>query len=217
MQLGPMHASRDDVIIFVASECFAVPLNIAAGEAFVGGLYVNTFFGWGIGVPLAIAGLTYHWWKQWIKESAQNWIGVTGRRWWPAAMMLAFIYVTGPSIYRRATTPLEGPPTPIPARGNSLPAVALSPSSPESAPPQVGTDDLMKLYRDNLTAQANILFAPHIGKWKRIDGEVYDISLNPLYVTFAEKDSVLFMNSMLIGASDSLSYRAINIYPYYAK
>jgi hypothetical protein len=94
--------SLDNVIVFIACECFAVPLNIAAGEAFVAAHYDRAGVGWGIGVPLAVAGFTFHWWKN-KTPAFRDWTYRQARRWWYVPFAAAFIYVTGPEMYRRAT------------------------------------------------------------------------------------------------------------------
>jgi hypothetical protein len=96
----------DDLVVFVTSECFAVPLNIAAGEAFVSGHLDRAALGWGLGVPLAVLGFTFHWWKKWIPGPTRNSIQWVARYGWPVALLAAFAYVAGPEIYRRATNPI---------------------------------------------------------------------------------------------------------------
>lgn len=95
--------SLDDLVVFVTSECFAVPLNIAAGEAFVAGHMDRAGLGWGIGVPLAVLGFTFHWWKRLIPASTLGSIQWVARYGWFVALLLAFGYVVGPDVYRRAT------------------------------------------------------------------------------------------------------------------
>jgi hypothetical protein len=92
------------LVVLVAFECIAVPICIAAGDAFVTENYGRAIFGWSIGIPLAVAGFTAHWWKEWLNEPARAWVLRNANRWWPAAILLAFTYVTGPDIYRRAIT-----------------------------------------------------------------------------------------------------------------
>lgn len=99
----------DDLVVFVVSECFAVPLNIAAGEAFVAGHLDRAALGWGIGVPLAVAGFTYHWFKKWISAPARDSIQFVARYGWPVVLLLVFAYVAGPEMYRRATSPRDAP------------------------------------------------------------------------------------------------------------
>ena len=98
--------SLDDMMVFVASECFAVPLNIAAGEAFVGGHFDRALLGWGLGVPLGILGFTFHWWKGYLSAPKREWIKTQAARWWAVPLLLAFAYVAGPEVYRRATKPI---------------------------------------------------------------------------------------------------------------
>jgi hypothetical protein len=90
--------SLDDIVVLVASECFAVPLNIAAGEAFVMEHYDRAWVGWGIGVPLAILGASYHWWKRLLAAPKRAWLEAQARRWWPATLVFPFAYVVGPHI-----------------------------------------------------------------------------------------------------------------------
>jgi len=96
--------SIDDLIVFVTSECFAVPLNIAAGEAFIGGHLKGAALGWGIGVPLAVLGFTFHWWKRWIPMATRNTIQWGAKFGWPIAFIAAMVYLA-PFVYQRATPP----------------------------------------------------------------------------------------------------------------
>ena len=102
--------SLDDFIVFIVCECFAAPINIAAGEAFVNLQNGREWYGWSVGVPLAIAGFTFHWWKRWLAEPARAWIAVNAKRWALlviiAAIVWAYAYVVAPDIYRRATAPV---------------------------------------------------------------------------------------------------------------
>jgi hypothetical protein len=98
--------SLDNVIVFVACECFAVPLNIAAGEAFVAGHGDRALLGWGLGVPLAVAGFTFHWWKTKIPDSLRNFIQQNAKYGIVPALLVAFAYVAGPEMYQRATKPV---------------------------------------------------------------------------------------------------------------
>ena len=96
----------DDVIVLVVCECLAVPLNIAAGEAVVAGHYGGAALGWGLGIPLAVAGFTFHWWKNKLSVPARNSIQAITKYGWPVALLAAFLYVVGPDMYRRATQPV---------------------------------------------------------------------------------------------------------------
>jgi hypothetical protein len=92
-----------DLVVLVAFECIAIPICIAAGEALVSGDYGRAFLGWGIGIPLAIAGFTAHWWKDWLTETTRERIQRHTIHWSPVALLLAFVYVVGPNIYERVS------------------------------------------------------------------------------------------------------------------
>jgi hypothetical protein len=94
-----------NLVVVAVFECIAVPICIAAGEAFVSEHYGRAIFGWLIGLPLAAAGFTAPWWKEWISESVRASLIRQALRWGPVAILAAFIYVAGPSIYRRAVEP----------------------------------------------------------------------------------------------------------------
>ena len=96
--------STVDLVVFVVSECLAVPLCIAAGEAFVNGHYIDAGIGWATGIPLAIFGATAYWWRKWFSDETRARLTKQAIWWSPVALLCAFIYVVGPNIYRRATT-----------------------------------------------------------------------------------------------------------------
>jgi hypothetical protein len=80
--------SLDNAVVFVTSECVAMPLNIGGGEAFVHGDYVSSAIGYGVGVPLAIVGFTYPFWKRRMRGAARNSIGRNLTWWLPIAVLL---------------------------------------------------------------------------------------------------------------------------------
>jgi hypothetical protein len=92
-----------DLVVLVVFECVAVPICIAAGDAFVKAEFGRAAFGWAVGVPTAVAGFTAHWWKAWLSEDAREGIARVAASWAPIAVAVAFLYVVGPNIYQRAT------------------------------------------------------------------------------------------------------------------
>ena len=122
-----------DLVVLVAFECIAVPICIAAGDAFVREEYGRAVFGWAIGIPLAIAGFTAHWWKDWLTESTRERIQRNANRWGPVAILLAFLYVAGPDIYRRATELASPAVTSVPAGQSAAPPAAPRPVTSQPA------------------------------------------------------------------------------------
>ncbi len=151
----PLRFGWQDLVVLVAFECIAVPICIAAGEAFVSEHYGRAFFGWLVGIPLALAGFTAPWWKELLGEDARQQLTAQMHRWWPAAVFLAFIFVTGPEMYRRATQPT----VPISA---ASPVPALAPPQSQSAPtirPPIAdiSGDLTILSNEEVRASAYVL------------------------------------------------------------
>jgi hypothetical protein len=93
----------EEIIVFVTGELIALPFCFEGTGAFMKGDWENTWKGFGIGIPIAIAGLTFRIWKNWISDSLRQWILTDAKRWWPLALMLAFAYAVGPDLYRRST------------------------------------------------------------------------------------------------------------------
>jgi hypothetical protein len=85
----------------VAAICslFAFPLCEASWHAIVvEGEAVAGLIGLLFGVPLGVAGLTFHWWKDSpLRQKVQRQV----LNWWPAGAFLAFVYIAGPEIYNR--------------------------------------------------------------------------------------------------------------------
>jgi hypothetical protein len=97
------------VIIGVICGLVAVPLCEASWHAIVtAGEYFRGTIGLLVGLPIGVAGLTFHWWKTKFDR-----FGSTIVYWWPIAIVLSFVYVAGPEIYRSATTTVDSPETTI--------------------------------------------------------------------------------------------------------
>jgi hypothetical protein len=91
-----------DVGVGVVCGLIAVPLCDASWHAIVAEHEtINGIIGLAFGLPIGIAGFTFHWWKtRWTGGKA--WLLRQANRWWPAAILFAFVYVAGPAIYQRA-------------------------------------------------------------------------------------------------------------------
>ena len=101
-------ALRDDVIAAAIGTLIAAPLCDASWHAIVTeARYTRGIIGLLVGIPAGIAGFTYHWWKSKLLNVARYAI-----IWGPLAILLAFAYVAGPEMYRRATEPRLSPPPP---------------------------------------------------------------------------------------------------------
>ena len=81
----------DDVVVAVVVHAVAKPINIAAGEAFVNLQNGRQWIGWAYGIPLAIIGTTFHWWKQWLPRSVPLWIAANGG--W--LLLITFLAISG--------------------------------------------------------------------------------------------------------------------------
>jgi len=101
----------DQVVVFLAGAVFAAPLGkigwdtILSSEPFAGAWWKG-ILELCVGVMIGLAGVSFHWWKRWLKAPTRDWIQRNALRWWlPVACMLFFVYVVGPDIYRRAILP----------------------------------------------------------------------------------------------------------------
>jgi len=113
--------SLGDLVVLISCALFAEPFCHAAAAEFLAGHFDKAALGFTIGLPPGFAGGTFHWWKKWIGKTAQQaaipiavTMGIVGA-------MLAFAYIAGPDIYRRATAPAT-PATP------NLPVIQTSPT-----------------------------------------------------------------------------------------
>jgi hypothetical protein len=105
-------ATVDDLVVFVLCEAIGIPLCIGGGDGVVNGHLWPSVIGFGLGLPLSIAGVTYHWWKTSVSESVRRWVQQAANLWWPAALAVAFIYVCGPSLVSRLRVALFSRPNP---------------------------------------------------------------------------------------------------------
>ena len=96
-----MDIHQEDIVVAIVCELVAVPLCHASWEAIVAGNDIlRGIVGLAFGLPIGVAGLTFHWWKGRISR-----ITDAAVYWWPIAIVLAFAYVCGPAIYRRSQQP----------------------------------------------------------------------------------------------------------------
>jgi hypothetical protein len=97
-----------DIGVFGICELIAVPLCHAGWDAVVSDEHLaRGIAALMMGLPLGLLGASFHWWKEKISTSKSEWIQHQANRWWLAAFFLAFIYLAGPNIYLRSTTPVE--------------------------------------------------------------------------------------------------------------
>jgi hypothetical protein len=94
--MGGLPITLDDVFFFILCESMALPLDYSGWDHFVSGDYRHAIVGIGLGIPLTIVGVSYHWWKPWAKQLQQPAI-----RWWPLAAIFALVYVCGPRLLQR--------------------------------------------------------------------------------------------------------------------
>lgn len=90
-----------EIVAFISLEAFAIPFFHAGAEAIVNGHLERGVYAYITGGASAVAGFTYHWWKKWPLWQRVRWV-VTP--FWPTPLLLLFVYIAGPEIYRRATT-----------------------------------------------------------------------------------------------------------------
>lgn len=107
------HFSLTNIIVLVLGECTGIPLCIAGGEAFAHSQPGPAAIGWGFGIPLVVIGATFPFWKETVKARVGAWFDPYAGILIPVALLLAFTYVAGPSIYERAIKLTEKPPLPV--------------------------------------------------------------------------------------------------------
>jgi hypothetical protein len=91
--------TRADAGVGVVCTLFAIPLSEASWHAIVvEHETVAGLIGLCFGVPIGVAGLTFHWWKDSPLRQKVQWQVFY---WWPVGAVLAFVYVAGPNIYNR--------------------------------------------------------------------------------------------------------------------
>jgi hypothetical protein len=103
--------TADDWAVAAISALIAIPLCEAGWHAVVNEPehFARGLTAIGVGLPLGLAGFSFHRWKTKIPDGARNLIGSAALKWWPVAAFLAFAYFAGPEMYRRATAPVSPP------------------------------------------------------------------------------------------------------------
>ena len=157
-----------DIVVLVVFECVAIPICIAAGEAFVSEHYGRSLFGWAIGIPLAVAGFTGHWWVAALSPLKREWIEHQALRWWPAAVLLAFLYVTGPDMYRRAMQPVA-----VTGAIGEMPIGTAPVTQTPPAPPAAKTGPQSTQSSLGLSTQD---IATKIDIWQSVEGQMNDFA-----------------------------------------
>lgn len=104
--------TSDDWAVAAIGALVAVPLCEAGWHAVVNEPehFARGIIAICVGLPLGLAGFSYHRWKTKIPAAARKLIGEASLKWWPVAIFLAFLYFAGPDIYRRAIE--QVPPAP---------------------------------------------------------------------------------------------------------
>jgi len=92
-----------DAGVFAVCELTAIPLCHAGWDAVVSGDHFSRgALAIVAGLILGLLGISFHWLKRKTSASACHWIQGQASRWWLVAFVLAFAYLVGPSMYRRA-------------------------------------------------------------------------------------------------------------------
>ena len=90
-----------DFSVFAVCELFAIPICHAGWEGVVSGEHLtNSIVALIFGVPIGLIGASFHWWKDQLPD-ARDWITRQADRWWPVALLVAFAYAAGPTLYQR--------------------------------------------------------------------------------------------------------------------
>jgi hypothetical protein len=94
-----------DVVVFAVCELIAIPLCDASWHAIVtDGQTIRGVVGLVMGIPVGIAGFTFHWWK----DGAKTWLLNLCKDWWPLAAVVLMAYVVNPSLTERLRLMLPG-------------------------------------------------------------------------------------------------------------
>lgn len=120
---GSSSFSAGELIVLISCALFAEPFCHAAADAFLHEHYDKALLGFAIGLPPGLAGGSYHWWKRYLSVAARKAVIPTALVLGTIGIVLAFAYVAGPEMYRRAMTP---------SAGSAAPA---APSSPTQVSP----------------------------------------------------------------------------------
>jgi hypothetical protein len=91
----------NNIVVVITSELLALPFCFSGTEGFMSNDWMKTAKGFGIGLPLGIAGLTFPLWGQRLKRPNQDWIQRSAKKWWPVSLLAAFVFVAVPEIYDR--------------------------------------------------------------------------------------------------------------------
>ena len=94
-----------DFVVGAVCGLIAIPICDASWQAIVvePGAMMRGVAGLCVGLPLGLLGLSFHWWKD-KRPTFRDWIVKQAANWWIVPLLLAFGYVVGPEMYRRAIT-----------------------------------------------------------------------------------------------------------------
>src|SRR5256885_4905247 len=106
---APKLAQMDDIVVFVASELVAFPFCFNGAEAFMNGRFRQGVIAYIIGLPFALLGLSYPFWKRYVGERWRRWLFAASTLVLPVGLIIAFVYIVGPVIYWRANMTRAAP------------------------------------------------------------------------------------------------------------
>jgi hypothetical protein len=98
---GAPPSQFNNIVVVITSELLALPFCFSGTEGFMSNDWWKAAKGFGIGLPIGIAGLTFPLWGKYLKRPTQDWIQRGARKWWPVALLAAFLFMTVPDMYDR--------------------------------------------------------------------------------------------------------------------
>lgn len=124
MELPEGLISLENVVVFVFCEVIGGPFCYAAAQEILDGKYVSGIIGFAVGVPFAITGFGWAWFKPWLRKALATVNQTISPNYLIVALLVLFVYVAGPSFLGRVKAVLNN-------------SVALSSKSVSSMPTQV--------------------------------------------------------------------------------
>jgi hypothetical protein len=118
----------ENILVFVFCEVVGGPFCYAAAQEILDGKYTSGFVGFAIGVPFAITGVGWFWFKPWLQQMAAAVNQSISANLLGGALLVAFVYVAGPSFLKRMNVALAHS---QPADLIGTPTPAATPEPPE--------------------------------------------------------------------------------------
>jgi hypothetical protein len=125
----------DDVVVLVFGILLAEPFCHVGADLIMHNELGRGLTSFAIGLPIGVAGASFHWWKDKVKPTVAVWVLKTADRGWPFALLFVFLFLSG-VFGPRSSAPNTSPSADEIATAvvKALPKAPIPPTAPTTVP-----------------------------------------------------------------------------------